>query len=118
MNARRSSIAVVGAALTLAGVAGCSQISALAPVGGDTITTLRIAADDVLLSNDVDILIAPKCKEDGAAYRCEGTTVDGQPITVTSPAGKPRTMTVTVGSTVLYDGDVSSVVEKAAEAGS
>ena len=114
---RRWVLPGLAAAVVLAlGLTACSQVSALAPVSGDGITTLRMAADDVLLENGVAVLVAPKCKADGSAYACQGSTVDGSPISVTSAAGKPRRMTVTVGGTVLYDGEVDPVVQKAAEA--
>ena len=104
------------ALLAVLALAGCAQVSALAPVSGDAITTLRIAVDDVLLENDVRILIAPKCTTAAEATSGTGSTVDGDPITVTSPATKPQRMTVKVGDTVLYDGDVDAIVQKAAEA--
>lgn len=113
MKARR---ALPAALLIVLALAGCSQVSALAPVSGDAITTLRIAIDDVLLENDVKILIAPKCTSSGGDTSCAGSTIEGEAITVTSPATKPQTMTVKVGDTVLYNGDVASVVQKAAEA--
>ncbi len=103
-------------ALIVPALAGCSQVSALAPVSGDAITTLRIAIDDVLLENDVTILIAPKCTSSSGGTSCTGSTVEGEAITVTSPVTKPQTMTVKVGDTVLYTGDVESIVQKAAEA--
>ena len=105
------------AGLAVALLAGCSQISALAPVGGDGITTLRIAIDDVLAEKAVPVLISPKCKEDAAkAFTCKGTTRAGEPILATSPAGDPRTMTVTVAGEVIYQGEVDAVVDRAAEA--
>ena len=64
------------ALLAVLALAGCSQVSALAPVSGDAITTLRIAVDDVLLENDVRILIAPKCTTAAEATSCTGSTVD------------------------------------------
>ena len=39
-----------------------------------------------------------------------------EPITVTSSDAEATTMTVTVGGTVLYDGDVKSVIDRFAEA--
>jgi hypothetical protein len=114
--ARWGARALCGAAIAL--VAGCSQVSALAPVGGDDITTLRIAIDDMLSAQQVPVLVSPKCVAEGDAFACTGSTKDGSPIVATSPPGEPRTMSVTVGAEVIYEGEVQSVVEKAAEADS
>lgn len=103
-------------ALSLGAVAGCSQVSALAPVGGDDITTLRIAIDDVLAEGHVSVLASPKCAAVGGGYACKGSTTDGMAIVATSPAGEPRQVTVKVGSSIVYDGEVATVVERAAEA--
>jgi hypothetical protein len=116
MRIRSAVPALVAAAALCVGLTGCSQVAALAPVSGDAITTLRVAIDDVLIEKGVKVLISPKCKEEGTTYTCAGSTIDGVAITATSPPGKPRTMKLTVGDEVLYDGDVDSVVEKAAEA--
>lgn len=103
-------LAVIGAAL-----AGCSQVSALAPVSGVPITTLRTASYDVLLREGVDILVAPQCVEEQDRFSCTGSTLDGQSITVVAPTEEPLTMTVTVGDTVLFTGEVQSVLDDAAE---
>jgi hypothetical protein len=101
-------------ALSAGAVAGCSQVSALAPVGGDDITTLRIAIDDVLLAARVQVLVAPKCAPVGEGFACKGSTTDGAAIVATSPAGEPRQVSVSVGGKVLFEGEVSAVVDKAA----
>jgi hypothetical protein len=88
----------------------------LAPVSGGPITTLRTAANDVLLEKGVEILVAPECTESESTFTCTGTTIDMEPITVTSSDAEATTMTVTVGGTVLYDGDVKSVIDRFAEA--
>lgn len=106
---------LIGAAAAALMVAGCTQIGGLAPVSGDSITMLRTAAYDVLLQNNVPILVAPTCTESDTAYSCAGTTEDGTPITVTAPLAKPLVMTVSVGDTVLYSGDVTTVVQSFAE---
>lgn len=114
MNARRM---LTAAALGLAAVSlvGCSQIAALAPVGGDALAAVRFAANDVLLDHGVDILVAPVCEDPGdGSLRCQGETVEGEEILVTSPAGNPPTMTVTVGSETLYTGSVQDVLDGAA----
>jgi hypothetical protein len=90
-------------------------VSALAPVSGGPITTLTTAAADVLLAQHVRILVAPACVEgDAGAYSCAGTTVDGAPIGVTA-SGTPMQMTVTVGGATLFQGEVDSVIQQAAQ---
>ncbi|MDQ5973322.1 MAG: hypothetical protein QG661_531 [Actinomycetota bacterium] len=109
-------VALLAAPLLMVGLVGCSQLSALAPVSGGPITTLRTAANDVLLEKGVEILVAPECTESDSTFTCAGTTIDMEPITVTSSDAEATTMTVTVGGTVLYDGDVKSVIDRFAEA--
>ena len=109
----RSRAALAVASVLLLG--GCSQIDGLAPVSGGPITTLRTAANDVLLQNGVEILVAPECVEAGDDFTCAGTTIDGQAIAVTGTGGEPQTMTVTVGSELLYQGDVRTIIEQFGE---
>ena len=97
-------VALLAAPLLMVGLVGCSQLSALAP------------ANDVLLEKGVEILVAPECSESDSMFTCTGTTIDMEPITVTSSDAEATTMTVTVGGTVLYDGDVKSVIDRFAEA--
>lgn len=95
-------------------LAGCSQVAALAPVGGDTVTTVRIAANDVLLDHGVRILRAPVCTTETDRYLCTGTAVEGD-ITVVAPKdADPLVMTVKAGPETVYDGPVQQVVESAA----
>jgi hypothetical protein len=65
----KGAIGAVALALVLA---GCSQVDALAPVGGAGIADLRYATNEVLLEKDVDILVAPVCDGQGLALRCVG----------------------------------------------
>ena len=59
---RLRSAAVAGAFVAAALlVAGCSQVSALAPVGGDRVTEVRYAANDQLLKAGTDVMTAPVC---------------------------------------------------------
>ena len=102
-----------GAAIMLA-LTGCSQIAAIAPVGGDHLAEVRFAANDLLLQADVELLTAPACTtEPEDAITCEGETVDGEKISVESPADDPRSLTVTVGSETLYSGSIQEALEKA-----
>lgn len=103
---------VVVAAICL--VSGCSQVSALAPVGGDRVTGVRYAANDLLVDAGIEVLTAPVCVQaTDKAVTCEGTTRDAQPIRVVSRADDQARMTVTVGDRTLYDGDIQTVLEKA-----
>lgn len=101
--------------VVLAGSAGCSQVTALAPVGGNHLTEVRYAAIDVLTGAGVDILTAPVCESaaDGA-ITCTGTTLAGDTITALSPADDQTSVTITVGTDVLYTGSVMDVLNDAA----
>ena len=104
--------------LLLLVLTGCaSQISGLAPVGGDALTGVRIAAVDVLLENKLGILEAPVCTQVAKSVSCVGSLTDGSVVTVEADVSTtPNTMTVTVGGTMIYDGDVQAVLDKAAQA--
>lgn len=113
---RRAFAAAFAGAAVAALLSGCSQVDALAQVSGVPEATLRIAANDLLLEQDVAILEAPVCRKETDSYRCEGTTQDGDPIEVIAPLTTPLTMTLTVGGTQLYSGDVQAVIDRNAEA--
>ena len=107
---RRSAGALVLAALLLA---GCSQTAALAPVGGNRLSEVRFAANDVLVAQSIQILTAPVCTASGAddaTISCTGETTDQQTITVTSKATDQKNMDVTVGSRSIYHGSVMDVL--------
>ncbi|GAA0992364.1 hypothetical protein [Subtercola frigoramans] len=104
-------VAVVGVAT---GVSGCSQVAALAPVGGNTITEIRYAANDVLVGAGIEILTAPVCVSTAGGVACTGQTASGEPITVTTTDAALTTIDVTVGSTTVYSGSVSAVLDAAA----
>lgn len=104
-------------ALALA-LTGCSQVAAIAPVGGSHLAEVRFAGNDVLVAQQVQIRTAPVCAETGdKTVTCDGDTVDGDPIRVMSPGSSPDRLTVTVGSRSLYDGLLQDVLEKAMEDG-
>jgi hypothetical protein len=102
------------AALVAAALSACSQVSALAPVGGDRLATVRFAANDVLVQNRVPALAAPICTASGAAISCTGSTTDGTDISVSSTADQQQLMTVTIGSATLYNGPIQDVIDRAA----
>jgi hypothetical protein len=98
-------------------LSGCaSQISALTPVGGDDIASVRTAAVDVLLAQDVVIIQAPTCTKSDTAITCAGTSTNDVPIDVEAPlaAADTMTMTLTVGDKVLYAGSVQDILDRAA----
>lgn len=115
---RRIASTVVAAALAVGALAGCaSQLDGLAPVGGDALTGVKFASTDVLLEKKFGILEAPVCTETGETVSCVGSLTDGAVINVQADIGtKPHTMTVTVGGSVVYDGEVQKVLDEAARA--
>ena len=117
MTSLRLRTAAVAVVVTVA-LTGCaSQISGLAPVGGDALTGVRTAAVDVLLAKKFGLLQAPVCTEVADAVSCVGSLTDGQVISVQADIGTdPHTMTVKVGSNVVYDGEVQKVLDDAARA--
>lgn len=103
-----ATVALIGALA----LAGCSQVTALAPVGGNRATEIRFATIDVLLDHDIELLDAPTCEmADDRAVRCTGTTVDGQTVTATSPAQDQASLEVRAGDEVLYQGTIDAVIE-------
>lgn len=110
---RRTS--TTGIALLVAlSLTGCSQIAAIAPVGGDRLAEVRFAGIDVLVDADIQILEAPVCTEAAdATVTCTGSTVDDDTITVASPGSDPDTLRVTSGDTSVYEGSLHAALEKA-----
>lgn len=103
--------AIGGAILTLA-LAGCSQIDALAPVGGAEIADLRYATNEVLLEKGVDILVAPVCDGQGAALRCVGETVGNETITTTLTSENEESFDLVVGERLIHSGPVQAVLDR------
>ncbi|RFA08827.1 hypothetical protein B7R54_06000 [Subtercola boreus] len=110
-------LAIAGVLSAVALLAGCSQVAAIAPVGGNHLSEVRYAAIDVLTTAGTPLLTAPVCDStsDGTVT-CAGTTTTGDPITVLSTAADPATVTVTVGTSVLYAGSITDVLDAAARA--
>lgn len=94
---------------------GCSQIDALAPVGGAAVTAVRNATYDVLVDSDVEILVAPQCSAVASGFLCKGSTVDGAPIIAEATPDAPYELTVLVGEEVLFDGTAEEVLEAAVQ---
>lgn len=105
--------------LAMVGLAGCSQIAAIAPVGGNHLTEVRFATIDVLLQRGVVLEDVPTCtRGDDGTVACAGTTIEGEAVASTSPASDPDSFTVAVSSEVVFTGSVSAVIDAAAGAGS
>lgn len=111
------------AVLALLPLAGCTQIAQLQPVAGAEITAVRIATNDVLVDQSVPIDVAPVCEVQADLYVCTGTTRAGAPIRseakVLEAFGATKTeygadspavisLTVTVGTRQIYNGQVQS----------
>lgn len=110
--------AVGGGALLALLIAGCSQVAAIAPVGGDHLAEVRYAAIDVLLAEDVELLTAPDCAQAASGeVTCTGETLDGAQISVVSPADDQTVLTVTVGDRELYSGSIMKLIDEAARNG-
>lgn len=102
-------------ALVAATLTGCSQIAALAPVGGNALAEVRFGAIDILHSRGVDMLTAPVCTEEtDGAVRCSGTTTSGEDISVISSTAANATLEITVAGRAIFSGALSDVLDEAA----
>lgn len=110
----RNNLLLAAVIALAAGLAGCSQVAALAPVGGDALSEVRFAAIDVLLQKGVAVGQAPDCVATAAAIECSGTTVEGAAINVSSQRGADATLEVSVGGTSLFSGRLQDVLDAAA----
>ena len=110
----RRFLGALALASTLA-LGGCSQVAAIAPVGGNHLTEVRFATIDVLQQKGIALEEVPTCaRASDGAISCTGTTADGAAVTATSPADDPDSFTVTVGSGPVFTGSVSAVIDQAA----
>ena len=100
--------------IVVAGLAGCSQVAALAPVGGDRMAEVRFATIDVLLDKGIDVREAPVCETTGDTIACAGTTSDGEAIESTSTTGDAAPLDVLVGGESIFSGDLATVLAEAA----
>ena len=108
-------IALGFAALALS---ACSQVSALTPVGGTAITSVRNATYDVLVDQQVPILQAPQCAPSDSGFTCTGSTVDGAEIVAVAQSTNPYPMTLTVGGEIIFEGNAQDVLDAAVLEGS
>ena len=106
----RRLIAVGIAALALS---ACSQVSALTPVGGTAVTSIRNATYEVLVDQQVPILEAPVCAPSDSGFTCTGSTLDGSEIIAVAGGTNPYPMKITVGRTVIFDGNAQDVLDAA-----
>lgn len=102
-----SALVIVALAL-----AGCSQIDALAPVGGAEIADLRYATNEVLLEQGVEILVAPVCEGAGGELHCAGETAGGEAITSTATSADASSFELRIGDRVLFAGPVQGVLDR------
>lgn len=109
-TARIGLVAAVSVMLT-----ACSQINALTPVGGDSVTSVRNAVYDVLVAEGIPILVAPTCEPSDSGYLCEGTTLDDQPIVARAAAATPYALTITVDDETIFEGTAEDVLQRAVE---
>ena len=98
-----------------AALSGCSQIASLTPVSGGPLQTVRVAVLDVLVQQQVPILVAPVCVLGDTQFTCEGSTVDGDSIRAEATLSVPYSLVLTVGSEIIYSGDVQSIIDQAAK---
>lgn len=101
------------ASASVLALAGCSQIDALAPVGGDSITSVRNAVYDVLSAEGVEILVAPQCVTEDIQFTCTGSTTDGATITAVAEKTTPYPLTITIGDATIFTGNATDVLEAA-----
>ncbi|MFM9134308.1 MAG: hypothetical protein ACKOT0_02540 [bacterium] len=108
-------VALVLAPLLGAGLSACSEIRALTPVGGDSITAVRNAVNIVLVEQQVDILVAPVCAAADTGFACRGTTVDGADIVATATGSAPYDLSIAIGGETVFTGTAQAVLESALE---
>jgi len=111
----RRYVTIAAVVLAPLGLAACSQVASLTPVGGSSLTSVRNAANVVLVEQEVPILVAPKCTAVESGFTCLGSTVDGAEILVTAEGAKPFAMSVSVGGSVIFEGNATDVLQSAVE---
>lgn len=111
---RRATV-LTSAGLAALALAGCSQITALAPVSGGPQSTVEVAIGNLLTEQKVEVLVLPQCVKEAAEFRCTGSTVDGSVILGIAQAKAPYPLTVTIGDTELYSGDAQALIDAAME---
>jgi hypothetical protein len=113
---RLTAAAVVSTAGLL--LTACSQVASLTPVGGSSVTSVRNAANDVLIDQQVPILVAPTCTAVDSGFTCVGSTIDGAEILVTAAGTAPYDMSISIGGSVIFEGNAQAVLDAAVLEGS
>lgn len=116
MSWRRMALVLLALPMVLAVSACGSQIAGLKPVSGDVTYKLRVAAIDVLTSQNVVMKVVPSCQQGETQVTCSGSTLAGEPITVTSPGARADTMSITVGDQEIFSGSIMTVLNEHASA--
>lgn len=111
----RASAGATVAGLAVLALGGCSQIAALAPVGGDAVAEVRYGAIDVLLREDIDVLEAPTCAAGArASVTCSGSTTDGRAIEVFSSTDDDAVLRISLDGHEIFSGPLADVIDEAA----
>lgn len=108
-------IAIPAIALAALTLTGCSQVAALAPVGGNAVSEVRYGAIDVLHALGVVIGQAPTCTTRGVVITCAGTTASGQAIAVVSSSDALARLDIEVAGTSVFSGSLQQVLDAAAQ---
>jgi hypothetical protein len=109
----RSVLIALVAAGSVLSLSACSQVASLTPVGGSSITSVRNAANDILIQQQVPILVAPTCEAVASGFTCTGSTIDGAEILVTADGTAPYSMSVSVAGSVIFEGTAQGVLDAA-----
>lgn len=112
---RRVGVGVIASAIASLALVGCSQVASLTPVSGASITTVRNAANDVLVDQQIPILVAPKCTAVTDGFSCTGSTVNGEEILVTAGPTTPFDMSISVGGAIIFEGNAVDVLQSAVQ---
>ena len=106
-------VQIVFPLLLVSTLAGCSQIDALAPVGGDKITSVRNAVYDVLVQQQIEVLVAPTCSTVEAGFTCTGSAVSNEKIVAEASGAAPFALVIKVDGVEIFEGTAQSVLDQA-----
>jgi hypothetical protein len=109
----RRLVQIVFPLLLVSTLAGCSQIDALAPVGGDKITSVRNAVYDVLVQQQVEVLVAPTCTTIETGFTCTGSTVNNEKIVAEASGTAPFPLVITVDGVAIFEGSAQDILDEA-----
>ncbi len=109
----RRLVQIIFPLLLVSTLAGCSQINALAPVGGDKITSVRNAVYDVLVQQQIEVLVAPTCTTVETGFTCTGSTVNNEKILAEASGTAPFPLVIKVDGVEIFEGTAQSVLDQA-----